>query len=56
MNADLHHRRVWLRREIIPALERGVDRDLVDVLARQADVLRDDDTFLDALAAELRPD
>ena len=47
MNDDLRHRRVWLRREIIPALERGADRDLVDVLARQADVLRDDDELLD---------
>ena len=28
------------------------DRDLVEVLARQADVLRDDDELLDALAAE----
>ena len=51
MNDDQHHRRVWLRREVIPRLERGADRDLVEVLARQADVLRDDDELLDALAA-----
>jgi tRNA(Ile)-lysidine synthase len=51
MNADLHHRRVWLRREVIPALEQGADRDLVEVLARQADLLRDDDEFLDEFAA-----
>ena len=52
MNDELHHRRVWLRREIIPRLERGARRDLVDVLARQAAMLRDDDELLNALAAE----
>ncbi len=52
MNDDMHHRRVWLRREVIPMLERGADRDIVEVLARQADVVRDDDAFLAALAAE----
>ena len=50
MNDELHHRRVWLRREVIPQLERGARRDLVEVLARQAEVLRDDDELLDALA------
>ncbi|HWS45597.1 MAG TPA: tRNA lysidine(34) synthetase TilS [Acidimicrobiia bacterium] len=52
MNDDLHHRRVWLRREIVPQLERGAERDLVEVLARQADLVRDDDRVLDALARE----
>lgn len=56
MNDELHHRRVWLRREVIPRLEGGADRDLVDVLARQAELLRDDDDLLEALAAEHRPD
>jgi tRNA(Ile)-lysidine synthase len=56
MNDELQHRRVWLRREIIPGLERGADRDLVEVLARQADVLRDDDAVLDELAAAHTPD
>jgi tRNA(Ile)-lysidine synthase len=51
MNDELHHRRVWLRREIIPRLEGGTDRDLVEVLARQAEVLRDDDEVLEALAS-----
>jgi tRNA(Ile)-lysidine synthase len=50
MNTQLHFRRVWLRREVIPRLEAGADRDLVDVLARQAVVLRDDDELLDAQA------
>lgn len=56
MNDELHHRRVWLRREILPSLERGADRDLVEVLARQADVLRDDDAVLDEIAAAYAPD
>jgi tRNA(Ile)-lysidine synthetase-like protein len=50
MNAQLRFRRVWLRREVIPMLEAGADRDLVDVLARQASVLHDDDELLDAQA------
>jgi tRNA(Ile)-lysidine synthase len=36
MNADPAHRRVWLRREVIPALERGAARALRAVLAPQA--------------------
>jgi tRNA(Ile)-lysidine synthase len=55
MNDELRHRRVWLRREIVPALERGAQRDLVEVLARQADLLRDDDELLAGLAAESDP-
>ena len=55
MNDDLHHRRVWLRREVIPRLEGGADRDLVEVLARQAELLRDDDELLDALASRHEP-
>ena len=56
MNDDLHHRRVWLRREIIPRLEGGADRDLVEVLARQAQLLRDDDDLLESYAAQHVPD
>jgi tRNA(Ile)-lysidine synthase len=56
MNDDPRHRRVWIRREILPALERRADRDLAEVLARQARVLRDDDDLLDALAAEHETD
>jgi tRNA(Ile)-lysidine synthase len=51
MNGELHHRRVWLRREVLPALERGARRDLVEVLARQAEVFRDDDALLTSLVA-----
>jgi tRNA(Ile)-lysidine synthase len=55
MNADPTFRRVWLRREILPALERGAGRDLVPVLARQADVLRAESDFLDELARAAWP-
>ena len=53
MNADPAHRRVWLRREVIPALEAGADRDLRAVLARQAALARADSDLLDELAGEL---
>jgi tRNA(Ile)-lysidine synthase len=56
MNFDVAFTRVWLRREVLPALIRGADRDLVAVLARQADIARDDAEALDALAAELLVD
>jgi len=53
MNADPAHRRVWIRREVIPALEAGAARDLRSVLARQARVARADSELLDGLAADL---
>ena len=53
MNADPAHRRVWLRREVIPALEAGAARDLREVLARQAANARADSELLDSLAREL---
>lgn len=55
MNDDLSFRRVWLRREVIPALERAAGRDLVAVLARQADVMRSESVLLDGLAADAWP-
>jgi len=53
MNSDVAHRRVWLRREVIPHLEAGIDRDLRALLARQAAVARDESDLLDQLGAEL---
>ena len=50
MNGDSRFRRVWLRREVLPALEAGAGRDLRDLLARQAEVMRDESDLLDALA------
>ena len=49
MNADPVHRRVWLRREVIPALERGAGRDLRALLARQAAVARAESDLLDEM-------
>jgi tRNA(Ile)-lysidine synthase len=56
MNDELHHRRVWLRREVMPQLVRGAQRDLAEVLARQAAVLREDDELLEAMASRHAPD
>jgi hypothetical protein len=50
MNDDVRHRRVWLRREVLPRLEAGAGRDLVPLLARTASVVADDDALLDELA------
>jgi len=51
MNADPAFRRVAVRTSVLPLLSEVAGRDLVPVLARQADVLRDESEFLDALAA-----
>ena len=56
MNDELRYRRVWLRREVMPRLVAGARRDLAEVLARQAAIVREDDDFLDGLAAEHSPD
>ncbi len=50
MNRDPAYRRVFIRREVLPALERAARRDLVPVLARQAEVLRAESDLLDDLA------
>ncbi len=50
MNGDTRFRRVWLRREVLPLLEAGAHRDLRALLARQAEVMRDESDLLDALA------
>lgn len=52
MNADPAFRRVFIRREVLPALERAARRDLVPVLARQAEVLRAESELLDTLATD----
>jgi hypothetical protein len=51
MNSDTRFRRVWLRRDVIPLLEAGANRDLRALFARQAEVMRDESDLLDALAA-----
>jgi tRNA(Ile)-lysidine synthase len=55
-NDDIRLRRNWIRHEVLPRLSAGADRDLVPVLARQADVLRAESEFLDELARAAWPD
>jgi tRNA(Ile)-lysidine synthase len=55
MNDDVTFRRVAIRRRVLPLLADVAGRDLVPVLARQADVLRAESTFLDELAAAAWP-
>ena len=55
MNDDLAFRRVWLRREVIPSLERAAGRDLSTVLAGQSDVLRTESELLDELGSAAWP-
>lgn len=54
-NADPAFRRNRVRHELVPLLDDIAERDVVAVLARQADLLRDDADLLDALAADLDP-
>lgn len=44
-----------VRHELLPLATDIADRDVTLVLARAADLLRDDDAFLDELAAEIDP-
>ena len=55
MNDDRSYRRAWVRHEALPFLNAGAGRDLVPVLARQADVLRSETEYLDALASAAWP-
>ena len=49
------HLRNRVRHDLLPQLEQLAGRDLVPVLARQADLWRDDADLLDALAREIDP-
>lgn len=51
-NRDVSVPRNWVRHRLLPMLARQLDADIVNVLARSAAVLRDEDAFLDELAAE----
>jgi len=53
MNEDDRFQRVRIRNEVLPLLGDVAKRDVVDVLVRQAELLRDDDDLLDELAAML---
>lgn len=54
-NLDPSFRRNRVRHELLPLLAEVAERDLVPVLARQAELLRDDALLLDSLAASLDP-
>jgi len=51
MNDDDRYQRVRVRNELIPLLQDIARRDIVDVIARQAETLRGDNDLLDELAA-----
>jgi tRNA(Ile)-lysidine synthase len=54
-NDDPAFLRNRVRHELLPLLNRMADRDLVPILTRQSDVLRDDGDLLDELAATIDP-
>jgi tRNA(Ile)-lysidine synthase len=54
-NTDPRFVRNRVRAELVPLLNDIARRDVVPVLARQADLLRDDDDLLDELAAAIDP-
>ncbi|MGQ0831150.1 MAG: tRNA lysidine(34) synthetase TilS [Microthrixaceae bacterium] len=54
-NRDPAHRRNRVRHEILPILDEIAERDVVGVLARQADLLRADAALLDELSAAIDP-
>jgi tRNA(Ile)-lysidine synthase len=56
MNHDRAFRRVAIRRDVLPLLETVAARDLVPVLARQAEILRAESEYLDQLAVAAWPD
>jgi tRNA(Ile)-lysidine synthase len=54
-NRDRRFLRNRVRHELLPALSAAAQRDLVPVLCRQAELLREDDDLLELLATELDP-
>ena len=54
-NHDPSHRRNRVRAEVLPLLGDVAERDVVSILARQAQLLREDDDLLDQLASGLDP-
>jgi tRNA(Ile)-lysidine synthase len=54
-NNDERFQRNRIRHEVLPLMESLAKRDLVPVLTRQADLLRDDDDLLNELAGTLNP-
>jgi tRNA(Ile)-lysidine synthase len=54
-NDDERFQRNRIRHKVLPLLESLAKRDLVPVLTRQADLLRDDDDLLNELASAIDP-
>ncbi|HEX6237660.1 MAG TPA: tRNA lysidine(34) synthetase TilS [Acidimicrobiales bacterium] len=54
-NIELGFRRNRVRHELVPLLSEIAERDVVPVLARQAELVRDEVVLLDELAAALDP-
>ncbi len=54
-NADRRFRRNRIRHDLLPVLDAIAERDVADLLSRQADLLRDEADLLDALAREVDP-
>ena len=54
-NSSPAFQRNRIRHEVLPLLNTIADRDVVPILTRQADVLRDDDALLDELASTIDP-
>lgn len=54
-NADPRFRRNRVRADVLPLLDAVAERDVAALLARQADLLRDDADLLESLAAALDP-
>ncbi len=54
-NVDPTHRRTRVRQEVLPLLVDVAGRDVVPVMARQAEILGQETELLDRLAAELDP-
>lgn len=54
-NDDDRFQRNRIRHEVLPLLQSISQRDVVSVIARQAELVRDDDALLDELASALDP-
>jgi tRNA(Ile)-lysidine synthase len=54
-NTDMRFRRNRVRSELLPLLDEIGDRDIVPLVTRAADLLRDDDDLLDHLAEAIDP-
>jgi tRNA(Ile)-lysidine synthase len=54
-NKDRRFRRNRIRHDLLPVLDAIAERDVAELLSREADILRDDADLLDALAREIDP-